>query len=122
MTLSETTFFENVNHQLNIERYDLLLYNLTKIDLDTFFDIVDESYIEKIHKVFQKINSVLQKSNFNSDLLSFYWTLADQIYHGENFDQFDNELSEAKRILKGNDFQSEEKDLLLQKIEQHYSL
>lgn len=122
MTTSETTFFENVNHQLSIERYDFLLYNFAKIDLDTFFDIVNDDHIERIREVFQKMNSVLQKSNFNSDLLNFYWTLADQIFHGENIGQFDNELSEAKRILKGSNFESGEKDLLLQKIEQHYSL
>jgi hypothetical protein len=122
MTPSEITFFGNVNHQLSIERYDLLNQNFAKIDLNTFFDIDNDEYIEKIRKVFQKINSELQKSNFNSDLLSFYWTLADQIYHGKNFDQFDNELSEAKGILKGSDLESGEKDLLLQKIEQHYSL
>jgi hypothetical protein len=122
MTTSETTFFENVNHQLSIESYDLLLYNFAKIDLDTFFDIVNDDHIERICEVFQKMNSMLQKSNFNSDLLSFYWTLADQIFHGENVELFDNELSVAKRILKGSDFESGEKDLLLQKIEQHYSL
>ncbi|MBF4471359.1 hypothetical protein [Flavobacterium sp. HJJ] len=122
MTPPETTFFENIINQLSIERYDLLHHNFAKIDLDTFFDIVNDDFIERMHKVFQNINSILQKSNFNSDLLFFYWTLADQIYHGENFDQFDNELSEAKRILKQSDLKSEYKDLLLQKIEQHYSL
>ncbi|MES2544744.1 MAG: hypothetical protein V4548_07655 [Bacteroidota bacterium] len=122
MTLPETNFFENVNHQLTVERYYLLHQNFSQINCDTFFDIANEEHINEIRKVYRKMNLSLEKSYLNSDLLSFYWTFADLIYHSKIYDKFDNELSEAKGILKGNKFESEEKELLLQKIEQHYSL
>ncbi len=122
MTLSETFFFENVNYQLTNKRYNLLNKNFIQINCDTFFDTSNEEHINEIRKMFIKMNLILEKSDLNSDLLNFYWTLADLIYHGKNYNKFNQELSDAKIILKKNKLKSLEKDLLLQKIEQHYSL
>ncbi len=122
MTLSETIFFENVNYQLTDKRYNLLNKNFIQINCDTFFDTSNEEHINEIRKMFIKMNLILEKSDLNSDLLNFYWTLADLIYHGKNYNKFNQELSDAKIILKKNKLKSLEKDLLLQKIEQHYSL
>jgi len=111
-------FFNNVNYNLFKEKYELLLVNFSIL----LFNPFTSEHIGEIRKIYKSTNDKIEKSNLNPDLLNFYWTFLDHIYHEDIMDQFDNEIIEAKKILKNITLESEEKNLLLQKIEQHYRL
>ncbi len=111
-------FFENVNRNLTSENYESLFQNCSILIFDPF----DENHLDEFTEIFVCMNSKIEESNLDANLLIFYWTLIDHILHGNIFDKFDLQLKQAKNILEKIDSMSDEKDLMLQKINQHYGL